>query len=237
MRVGTPISHFLMQTERVTYSRGVQTASDPNPQDEEETPDQTTNQAGRETEDDLRKRLEAEFEVEKEKLERQMQEIVEEERKREEKLRVIGEHQSPRDETALIPLSDLSEEERLAILETPEFSRFLEDSGKIIQRALSDGYDYIRDYAIGGEQPMYVSFILCSTLANWQHCRDSEDPNSVKPVCIFSDERWTSNRSVTGIDWSPKVSLRNPHVWSELIIPSVPRIGRRVLQQESESAT
>lgn len=54
---------------------------------------------------------------------------------------------------------DLSEEERIAILETPEFSRFLEDSGKIIQRALSDGYDYIRDYAIGGEQPMYVLFL------------------------------------------------------------------------------
>jgi dynein intermediate chain len=98
--------------------------------------------------------------VEKEKLERQIQEIVEEERKREEKLRVIGKHQPPMDETALILLLDLSEEERLAILETPEFSRFLEDSGKIIQRALSDGYDYIRDYAIGGEQPMYVLLFL-----------------------------------------------------------------------------
>jgi hypothetical protein len=49
------------------------------------------NQAGRETEDDLRKRLEAEFELEKERLERQIQEIVEEEKRREEKLRVIGE--------------------------------------------------------------------------------------------------------------------------------------------------
>lgn len=47
---------------------------------------------GRETEDDLRKRLEAEFEVEKERLERQIQEMEDEERKREEKLRVIGEH-------------------------------------------------------------------------------------------------------------------------------------------------
>lgn len=50
------------------------------------------NQAGRETEDDLRRRLEAEFEVEKERLERQIQEIVEEEKRREEKLRVVGEH-------------------------------------------------------------------------------------------------------------------------------------------------
>ena len=55
---------------------------------------------------------------------------------------------------------DLTDEERLAILETPEFSRFLEDSGKIIQRALSDGYDYIRDYAIGGEQTMCVTWPL-----------------------------------------------------------------------------
>ena len=83
---------MLLQTERVTYSRGVQTAIDPSPLDDDvAVTDQTPNQAGRETEDELRKRLEAEFEVEKERLERQIQEIVEEERRREDKLRIIGE--------------------------------------------------------------------------------------------------------------------------------------------------
>jgi hypothetical protein len=71
----------------VTYSRGVQTVHQT---DSDAVPDQAVDQAGRETEDDLRRRLEAEFEVEKEKLERQIQEIVDEEKRREEKLRVIG---------------------------------------------------------------------------------------------------------------------------------------------------
>lgn len=87
---------MLLQTERVTYSRGVQTAINPSPLDEDvSAPDQSSNQAGRETEDELRKRLEAEFEVEKERLERQIQEIVEEERKREDKLRIIGKVDAP----------------------------------------------------------------------------------------------------------------------------------------------
>ena len=28
----------------------------------------------------------------------------------------------------------------------------------------------------------------------------------VKEVCAFFDERWTQSRSITDIDWSPKVS-------------------------------
>lgn len=74
----------------------MQTAiQEPNDDQDSGAPDQAVNQAGRETEDDLRRRLEAEFQVEKERLERQIQEIVEEERRREDKLRVIGTHAPP----------------------------------------------------------------------------------------------------------------------------------------------
>lgn len=46
---------------------------------------------------------------------------------------------------------ELTEEERASIYIAPEFLDFVEQSTKIVQRALNDGYDYIRDYTIGAE--------------------------------------------------------------------------------------
>jgi len=48
-------------------------------------------------------------------------------------------------------LVELSEEERTSIITAPEFLDFVEQSSKIVQRALNDGYDYIRDYTVGTE--------------------------------------------------------------------------------------
>jgi dynein intermediate chain len=45
--------------------------------------------------------------------------------------------------------AELSEDQRQAIYAAPDFSAFIEESTKIVQRALSDGYDYIKDYTIG----------------------------------------------------------------------------------------
>jgi dynein intermediate chain len=59
-------------------------------------------------------------------------------------------------------LLELSEEERASVLTAPEFLDFVEQSSKIVQRALNDGYDYIRDYTIGTETGVYVySCIHC----------------------------------------------------------------------------
>lgn len=46
-------------------------------------------------------------------------------------------------------MADLSVEQKQAIYSAPDFSAFVEESSKIVQRALSDGYDYIRDYTVG----------------------------------------------------------------------------------------
>lgn len=46
---------------------------------------------------------------------------------------------------------DLTEEERASIFVTPEFLDFVEQSTKVVQRALSDAYDYTRDYSIGAD--------------------------------------------------------------------------------------
>lgn len=152
----------------ITYSRGVQTASSHARSASLDEDDQREDQIGRETEDDLRRRLEAEFEVEKQRLEREIRREEEERQKLEQ--RVI----------------DLSDDERQKIYSTADFSQFVEDSSKIIQRALSDAYDYTTDYRIG----------LDAVLSN--------DANETKLVCAFKDDRWTKNRSVTSLDWSPK---------------------------------
>jgi hypothetical protein len=46
---------------------------------------------------------------------------------------------------------DLTEDERTSLLSAPEFLEFVEMSSKIVQRALNDNYDYIRDYTVGTE--------------------------------------------------------------------------------------
>jgi hypothetical protein len=37
--------------------------------------------------------------------------------------------------------------------------------------------------------------------------RDDSEGKRVKRICAFYDDRWSKNRSVTDVDWSPKVSL------------------------------
>ncbi|EGN92188.1 hypothetical protein SERLA73DRAFT_173045 [Serpula lacrymans var. lacrymans S7.3] len=84
-------------------------------------------------------------------------------------------------------MRELTEEERASILAAPEFLDFVEQSSKILQRALNDGYDYIRDYTIGADSG-----------------GDDSEGKRVKRVCAFYDERYGKNRSVTDVDWSPK---------------------------------
>lgn len=48
-------------------------------------------------------------------------------------------------------LRELTAEERLAVYSVQEFSDFVEHSTKIVERALTDSYDYMRDYRGGAE--------------------------------------------------------------------------------------
>ncbi|KAI0766580.1 dynein intermediate chain [Trametes elegans] len=90
------------------------------------------------------------------------------------------------DEEIAQEIREMTEEEKLSIFSAPEFLDFVEQSTKIIQRALNDNYDYIRDYTIGAETGPEAS------------------EGRIKSVCAFYDERYTKNRSITDIDWSPK---------------------------------
>ncbi|GLB41702.1 putative dynein intermediate chain [Lyophyllum shimeji] len=148
----------LPRKERVSYNKEVQTAAI-----ETESP--------ADYEEELRQRIQREREIEAERLARD-KELEEESVKLD--LEIEQE------------IRELSEEERASILAAPEFLDFVEQSSKIVQRALNDGYDYIRDYTIGAESG------------------GDDSEGRVKRVCEFYDERYGKNRSITDVDWSPK---------------------------------
>lgn len=53
-----------------------------------------------------------------------------------------------------------------------------------------------------------VCFVV-KTLSLNCACRDDSEGKRVKRVCAFADERYTKNRSITDIDWSPKVCFKS----------------------------
>ncbi|XP_015241545.1 PREDICTED: cytoplasmic dynein 1 intermediate chain 2-like isoform X5 [Cyprinodon variegatus] len=84
---------------------------------------------------------------------------------------------------------ELTEEEKLQVLHSDEFLSFFERGSRIVERALAEHVDVCFDYS----------------------GRDLEDKEGelqagAKLVLIrqFADERWTKNRVVTCLDWSPQ---------------------------------
>lgn len=110
---------------------------------------------------------------------------------------------------------DMTEEERTGILSAPEFHDFVDWSTKIMQRALNDNYDPARGYEDGAES-----------------VDDDSEGKRVKRVCTFYDERYGKNRSITDVDWSPKVcSPRSKKLYhgKELISQLVSRTQLRII--------
>ncbi|KAF4516881.1 hypothetical protein B566_EDAN011225 [Ephemera danica] len=84
-------------------------------------------------------------------------------------------------------LRELSEEQKQMIILSEEFRRFIDHSGRIMERALAE-QDVCIDYsgAMGGE--------------------DGADEKSGAKLSlnrVFVDERWSKSRCVTSLDWSP----------------------------------
>uniref|UniRef100_A0A8C6PZ24 Dynein, cytoplasmic 1, intermediate chain 2b n=1 Tax=Nothobranchius furzeri TaxID=105023 RepID=A0A8C6PZ24_NOTFU len=84
---------------------------------------------------------------------------------------------------------ELTEEEKLQVLHSDEFLSFFERSSRVLERALAEQVDVCFDYS----------------------GRDLEDKEGdlqagAKLVLNrqFADERWTKNRVVTCLDWSPQ---------------------------------
>ncbi|RDX48242.1 WD40 repeat-like protein [Lentinus brumalis] len=149
----------LPQKERVIYNKEVQTM------------EIETEPTSGVTEEEMRERILRERDAEAERLAHEQQ---------------LEAESKQLDEEIAQEIREMTEEEKLSIFSAPEFLDFVEQSTKIIQRALNDNYDYIRDYTIGTESGTEAS------------------EGRVKCVCSFYDERHTKNRSITDIDWSPK---------------------------------
>ncbi|XP_008206520.1 cytoplasmic dynein 1 intermediate chain isoform X23 [Nasonia vitripennis] len=84
---------------------------------------------------------------------------------------------------------ELSEEEKQMIILSEEFKRFIDRSSRIVERALGEAVDIYTDYTgtMDGEDGMDDKSHQCLWLNRF-----------------FFDERWSRNRCVTAMDWSPQ---------------------------------
>jgi len=92
-----------------------------------------------------------------------------------------------KDEDKKIPM--LSEDEKQRILQSKELVEFLESTARVVERAsyVSKTYDILVDYA----QRDFKE-------------NDIVGEGEISLQCKLVDERWSKNRSVTSISWSPK---------------------------------
>ncbi|KAK9761723.1 hypothetical protein K7432_013149 [Basidiobolus ranarum] len=123
--------------------------------------------------------------------EEEIREKVQAEREKEDKLKLAAleeERAKQHKETEIASIvRELSEEEKQAILASNEFVDFVDQSSKIIERALNEKYDFMIDYTLGHDAD-----------------GDESSGNRVKFFCSFYDDKWSKNRSITDVAWSPK---------------------------------
>ncbi|XP_044727285.1 cytoplasmic dynein 1 intermediate chain isoform X2 [Chrysoperla carnea] len=84
---------------------------------------------------------------------------------------------------------ELSEEEKQMIILSEDFQRFIDRAGRIVERALCESVDVCTDYTGGADS------------------EDNLDEKSHQRLSLnrsFLDERWSRNRCVTSLDWSPQ---------------------------------
>lgn len=139
----TPIRQ---QQPKISYDKSVQTASvaigpDEDAEDDFMDPDRSmrssrggpasdNNNVGRESETELRARLLAEFEAERNRLDAEI---------------ALAEQEAEAARRKGPEADELS-----SILASTDFATFLEENSKVVQRALTDKYDYLKDYSLGG---------------------------------------------------------------------------------------
>ncbi|SCZ87843.1 BZ3500_MvSof-1268-A1-R1_Chr2-3g05311 [Microbotryum saponariae] len=130
-----------------------------------------TSAAGRENADELRARILRELEEERLSLEAQ---IAQEKRLAEQELRALRS-------------KGLAPPELANVLGSGGFLEFLDSSTKIVQRALSDSYDYLMDYSVNASQE-----------------GEEGDGAKVRLLGGWTDDKVVRGRSITAVDWSPK---------------------------------
>nr|CAG4647794.1 EOG090X03UT [Moina brachiata]SVE92931.1 EOG090X03UT [Moina brachiata] len=84
---------------------------------------------------------------------------------------------------------DLSDEEKQMILLSEDFNRFFDQSSRIIERALGEQSDIFVDYTGASESDNNI---------------DDRSGYKIHLNRCFYDDRWSRNRCVTCMDWSPQ---------------------------------
>lgn len=87
-------------------------------------------------------------------------------------------------------LRELTSDELNVIYGASEFVDFVEQSSKIVERALTDSYDFMKDYT--------------STM---DRLDDQSEGRQIKMHRVFWDETLCKGRSITDLDWSTKVRM------------------------------
>ncbi|KAG0261721.1 hypothetical protein BG011_000748 [Mortierella polycephala] len=121
--------------------------------------------------------------------EEEIRQQIKEEFAKEEQLRLEIMEAERLENEATVPqeFPELTDEERKGILQSAEFVEFMDHSSKILERAMSEKYDFMKDYTLGLDD-------------------ETEDLNGnrMRLVSSFHDDRWSKNRSVTDVGWSTK---------------------------------
>ncbi|XP_065337520.1 cytoplasmic dynein 1 intermediate chain isoform X35 [Cloeon dipterum] len=85
-------------------------------------------------------------------------------------------------------IKELSEEQKQMIILSEDFRRFIDNAGRIMERALSEQVDVCIDY---------------TGLLDGDEGSDEKSRARLSLNRVFVDERWSKSRCVTSLDWSP----------------------------------
>ncbi|XP_065217505.1 cytoplasmic dynein 1 intermediate chain isoform X2 [Planococcus citri] len=87
------------------------------------------------------------------------------------------------------PVRELSEEEKMMIVLSKDFQNFMDRCGRIMERALSENIDIYTDY---------------TGISNGDERNEDKSGTRLSLNRVFFDEKWSKNRCVTSLDWSPQ---------------------------------
>ncbi|GAO17797.1 uncharacterized protein UV8b_02104 [Ustilaginoidea virens] len=134
-----------------------------------------------------------------EELRQKIREEVEEELKAAKEILTDGNSAAPSLSSANYPSRELTAEELEAVTRSEEFVDFLDQSTKVIERAIDqETYDILTDYALQGKDEDEGDEESGNTGGRGSH--------RVKEVTQFFDDRWSKKRMISAIDFSPKFS-------------------------------
>jgi dynein intermediate chain len=171
------------QPESVSYERGTQTDGGWEPKDQGTNADDSS---------------EEDREYELERIRADIRREVEEELRATLNTKSADAGREPQEEERY-PMRNLTKEEQEAVLQSPDFIDFIEQSTKVMERALDEEYDILVDYTQGSGS------------------LDDEDDaygkgrtrrgRRVKQIQQFWDEKWSKRRMISDIAFSPKVGF------------------------------